>query len=128
METKALLPIVEAAALLGFVKTERGDVELKPAGKAFAEADINERKALFRDAAMANVTLIQQMECALRKKSNHRMPLEFFRTVLLERLPEDETRQQIDTALNWGRYGEIFTYDAARDELTSIESESDPRP
>ena len=41
MEVDDLLPIVEAAALLSFAKSERGDVELTPGGKAFAEADIS---------------------------------------------------------------------------------------
>jgi NitT/TauT family transport system ATP-binding protein len=117
METKDLLPLVEASALLAFVKTERGDVELTSSGKAFAEADINRRKTLFREAALANATLLQQMESALRKKSNGRMPLEFFRAVLGERFPDEEVRRQIETALNWGRYAEIFTYDADKDEL-----------
>jgi NitT/TauT family transport system ATP-binding protein len=122
METKDLLPLVEAAALLAFVKAERGDVEITAAGRAFAEADINRRKALFREAALSHVTLLQQMESAVRKKSNGRMPLEFFRAVLEERFADEEVRRQIETALNWGRYAEIFTYDAAKDELMWIEA------
>ena len=47
MEVDDLLPIVEAAALLSFVKSERGDIELTPSGKAFAEADISTRKRAF---------------------------------------------------------------------------------
>ena len=46
LEVDDLLPIVEAAVLLDFAKSERGDVELTPAGKAFAEADIETRKIL----------------------------------------------------------------------------------
>ncbi len=44
MEVDDLLPIVETAALLGFAKSERGDVEITAEGKAFAEADIAARK------------------------------------------------------------------------------------
>jgi NitT/TauT family transport system ATP-binding protein len=126
METDDLLPIVEAAALLGFVKTERGDVEVTPEGKAFVDAEANERKVLFRKAVLANVTLLQQMDSALQRKSNRRIPLEFFRGVLRERLPDDEARLQIDTALDWARYAELLTYDAAKDELSSPDTE--PRP
>src|SRR4051794_29068371 len=49
------------------------------AGKAFADADIHDRKRLFREAALANGTLLQQMHSALTSKSDHTMPLEFFR-------------------------------------------------
>ena len=50
-EIDDLLPIVEAAALLGFVKVRRR-VEMTPEGRAFVEADILRRKELFRDAAL----------------------------------------------------------------------------
>jgi NitT/TauT family transport system ATP-binding protein len=112
MEVDDLLPVLEAAGLLAFAKSERGDVELTPAGKAFAEADISSRKALFREAALAHVTLLQQMNAALMSKSDHSMPLEFFRDILDEHFSKEDVERQIDTALNWGRYGDIFTYDS----------------
>ena len=117
MEVDDLLPVVEAAALLAFVKSERGDIELTPSGKAFAEADISTRKGLFREAALDHVTLLQQMKVALASKSDHTMPLELFRDILEERFSDEDVRQQIDTALNWGRYGDIFTYDSETDRL-----------
>ena len=68
MDVDDLLPIVEAAALLSFVKSERGDIELTASGKTFAEADISTRKEIFREAALAHVTLLQQMNSALGKQ------------------------------------------------------------
>jgi NitT/TauT family transport system ATP-binding protein len=120
MEVDDLLPIVEAAALLSFVKSERGDVELTPSGKAYAEADISTRKEVFREAALSHVTLLQQMNGALASKSDHTIPLELFRDILQEHFPDDEVQRQIDTALNWGRYGDIFTYDSESDRLRML--------
>jgi NitT/TauT family transport system ATP-binding protein len=117
MEVDDLLPIVEAATLLSFVKSERGDIELTPSGKAFAEADISTRKGLFREAALAHVTLLQQMNSALASKSDHTMPVELFRDTLDEHFSDDDVQRQIETALNWGRYGDIFTYDSESDRL-----------
>ena len=117
MEVDDLLPIVEAATLLSFVKSERGDIELTPSGKAFAEADISTRKGLFREAALAHVTLLQQMSSALASKSDHTMPVELFRDTLDEHFSDDDVQRQIETALNWGRYGDIFTYDSESDRL-----------
>jgi len=117
MEVDDLFPIVEEAVLLAFVKSHEGDVEITPAGKAFAEADIATRKRLFREAALANVVLMQQIRSALEKKSDGTMPLEFFRDVLDEHLPEEEVQGQIETILDWGRYAEIFTYDSETDRL-----------
>jgi NitT/TauT family transport system ATP-binding protein len=119
MDVDALLPIVEAAVLLLFVKSARGDIELTLSGKTFAEADISTRKELFREAALSHVTLLQQMNNALATKSNHTMPLELFRDILEEHFSDDDVDRQIETALNWGRYGDIFTYDSESDRLVS---------
>ena len=125
LELDALLPIVEAAVLLGFARSARGDLELTPEGKAFAEADIEKRTALFRDAALAHVSLLQQMNIALGIKADHSMPLEFYRDVLDEHFAPAEVQKQIETALHWGRYAGIFTYDSENDRLLSHASPED---
>jgi NitT/TauT family transport system ATP-binding protein len=117
LEVDDLLPIVEAAALLGFARSERGDAEITPTGKAFAETGIAARKRLFRDAILAHVTLLQQIHSALANKSDHSLPLEFFRDILQQYFSGTEVKLQIETALNWGRYGDIFTYDSGSDRL-----------
>ena len=117
MDVNDLLPIVEAAALLDFARSDRGDVEITPAGKTFAEADIETRKRLFREAALAHVALLKQMESALAAKSDHTLPLEFFRDMLEDHFPEAEVQRQIETALNWGRYGDILTFDSGDDRV-----------
>jgi NitT/TauT family transport system ATP-binding protein len=125
MDVDDLLPIVEAAALLGFVKSEHGDMEVSVSGKTFAEADISTRKTIFRDAALAHIPLLQQMSNVLTSKSDHTMPLELFRDILEERFSDDDVQRQIDTALNWGRYGDIFTYDSDSDRLL-LHAPADP--
>ena len=117
MEVDDLFPIVDEAVLLGFAKSTQGDVQITPRGKEFAEADIKERKRLFRDAVLSHVTVIQQMRNALERKSDGALPLEFFRDVLDEHFPQDEAQRQIETALNWGRYAELFSYDSESDRL-----------
>lgn len=117
MEVDDLLPIVDAATLLEFAISSHGDIKLTPAGKAFAEADIATRKSQFRDAIMAHVPLLKRMRTALESKSDGAMPLEFFRDILDEHFPENEVQSQIDTALHWGRYAEIFTYEPEADQL-----------
>jgi NitT/TauT family transport system ATP-binding protein len=118
MEVDDLLPIVDAATLLGFAKAGEGDVVITPEGIAFAEADISARKRLFRAAVLARVTLLQQMHGMLASKSDHKVPLEFFRDILDDHFSENEVERQIETALNWGRYAEIFTYDSETDTLS----------
>jgi NitT/TauT family transport system ATP-binding protein len=117
MEVDDLFPIVEEAVLLGFARSVQGDLEITEEGKAFVGADIATRRTLFRQAALTHVGLLKQIRSALVKKSDGSMPLEFFRDVLDERMPSEEVQKQIETALDWGRYAEIFTYDAETDRL-----------
>jgi len=118
MEVDDLLPIIEEAALLGFAQSAEGDVEITAEGKTFAEADIATRKKMFREALLAHVALIQQICRALERKSDGTMPMEFFRDILDEHLSDKEVQRQLDTVLNWGRYAELFAYDAETDKLS----------
>jgi NitT/TauT family transport system ATP-binding protein len=117
LEVDDLLPIIDAARLLGFAETREGDIKITPQGRAFAEADIQGRKELFRQAVLSHATFLQTIDSALHQKSDHSMPLEFFRDVLDEHFSEHDVQMQLDTALNWGRYAEIFTYDPETDTL-----------
>jgi NitT/TauT family transport system ATP-binding protein len=121
MEVSDLLPIIEACALLDFIRVQEGDVEITPRGKDFAEADILTRKSLFREAALAHVTLLKQIYNALRAKSDRTLPDDFFSDILDEHFSADEAAAQLQTAIHWGRYAEIFDYDAKTGRLVLTE-------
>ena len=114
IEIDDLLPIVDAAQLLGFLKVEEGDAVITPAGTEFANSEILRQKELFRDAAVANVLLLRQITRALQSKSDHTVPEDFFLDMLDEQFSEEECLRQMETAVAWGRYAELFDYDAAR--------------
>src|SRR5579871_6312730 len=118
LEVDDLLPLIESSTLLSFAKSDKGDVEITPAGKVFAEADIATRKNLFREAILANVALLKQIVSGLQGKSDHTMPLEFFRDILDEHFSREESQRQIEPALDWGRYADLFEYDSQGDRLT----------
>lgn len=130
LEIDDLLPIIEGATLLGFARAHEGDVKITPQGRAFAEAPVPMQKSLFREAVLAHATLLEQMRTALLSKSDHTMPLDFFHDLLDEHFSESDTAQQLETALNWGRYGEIFTYDPTngRLRLHQVQPSENPDP
>ena len=121
MDVEDLLPILEACVLLGFATLKEGDVQITPAGVRFADADIQQRKTLFREASLERVTILKQIDSVLKRKSDHSISDEFFHDILDEYFAEDEVRRQFDTAMNWGRYAEIFDYDGATGRLTQTE-------
>jgi NitT/TauT family transport system ATP-binding protein len=113
-EIDDLFPIVEAAQLLGFLRIEEGDAAITPTGEEFGNSEILRQKELFHDAALENVLLLRQIRRALETKSDHTVPEDFFLDVLDEQFSEEEALRQVETAVTWGRYAEMFDFDAAR--------------
>ena len=110
-EIDDLLPLLEAAGLLGFITVREGNAELTSAGREFAEADILERKELFRRASQ-DVPLIRQITRSLEAKADRSLSEEFFHDMLEEHFSEEEVKRQLETAIHWGRYAELFDYDS----------------
>jgi NitT/TauT family transport system ATP-binding protein len=128
MDAEDLLPIVEAAVLLGFATLKEGDVQITAEGARFAEADILTRKILFRQAALNHVVILQQIDRVLHAKADHSIPEEFFYDILDEHFSEDEVRRQFETAMNWGRYAEIFDFNRESHRLVLAEPVGEPHP
>ncbi len=117
-EIDDLLPIVDAASLLGFLTINEGDATLTPVGAEFANAEIPRQKTIFREVAVQHVLLLRQIVRALASKSDGSVPEEFFHDMLDEQFSEEETLRQLETAVNWGRYAELFDFDASRGRFT----------
>ena len=113
-EIDDLLPIVDAAQLLGFLTVEEGDAAITESGTEFANSEILRQKELFREAAQQSVLLLRQIRRALDAKSDHTVPEEFFLDMLDEQFSKEECLRQMETAVTWGRYAELFDFDAGR--------------
>jgi NitT/TauT family transport system ATP-binding protein len=117
MDADELLPVVDAANLLDLVELVQGDVLLTPEGRRLAEADVSERKQLFRRQALANVEILRQILAQLQAAPNHRLSEDGLIDLLEQSFSPDEARRKLDTAIRWGRYAELFTYDDDRGEF-----------
>ena len=84
---------------------------LTPPGIHFAEADVLEEKVVFREQAAANVQLIQKILETLKSSSSGRVRQESILSELEHYFSRDEAERQLDTAIDWGRYAELFAYD-----------------
>ncbi len=126
MDVEDLLPILEACVLLGYAMLKQGDMQITHQGIEFADADIQPRKVLFRQAALEHVTILKQIESILKRKADHSIADEFFHDILDEHFAEDEVQRQFETAMNWGRYAEIFDYDREKNLLILTEPPESP--
>ena len=128
-EIDDLLPIVDAAQLLGFLKIEEGDAVITESGGEFGNSEILRQKEIFRDAAINNILLLRQIRRAVETKSDHTVPEEFFLDMLDEQFSDEESQRQMETAVAWGRYAELFDYDAGRRRFVlpdALEEEATP--
>jgi NitT/TauT family transport system ATP-binding protein len=127
MDVDDLLPIVDACVVLGFANIKEGDLEVTPEGVNFANSDILTQKTIFREAVLKHITILQSIDGVLRAKSDHSISEEFFYDILDEHFSQDEVERQFETAMTWGRYAEIFDYDADNKRLV-LSSEPAPAP
>jgi NitT/TauT family transport system ATP-binding protein len=113
-----LFPIIDAAVVLGFARVDQGDLLVTPVGRAFAETDILRAKEIFRQQALANVPLVATIDQTLHQKDNREMRADFFLDILDEYYSAQEAIRQFETAVDWGRYAELFEYEASERRLS----------
>ena len=116
-EIDDLLPLVDAAVLLGLAHVHDAQLEITQAGRDFAAADIDTSKTLFGELTAARAPLIKAILRALRATSDGTLREGFFLDLLRRGFSADEARRQLDIAIDWGRYGELFEYDGEDGEL-----------
>ena len=112
-----LLPLVEAGEMLGFTETVSADLRLTDAGRRWVEADILTSKELFGAAAHQRAPLVRAITRALAATKDHTLNERFFLDLLERRFNEAEARAQLETAIDWGRYGELYDFDVHPGEL-----------
>ena len=116
-EIDDLFPIIDSMTILDFASVEAGHLVLTDTGKQFAGADIQQSKAIFREAVLQRVPLVRRIERALRHSTDGTLREGFFLDLLHNHYSDDESRAQLDTAIDWARYAELFEYDAAHGEI-----------
>jgi NitT/TauT family transport system ATP-binding protein len=116
--TDDLVVMLEALQLMGFAQVGGGDIDVTPVGRAFADADVQERKQLFADALMRNIGFIAHIRRVLDERPGHAAPEGRFLGELEDHLSEEEAQRVLETVINWGRYAELFAYDYDRGVLS----------
>ncbi len=114
LEIDDLFPLIEAADLLDLADTQEGDLVLTPQGQHFAEAGVLEEKKIFREQALGHIAILGHIVRALETAPGHSLPEEYFKSQLEEHFGEDEAEVQLETAINWGRYAELFSFNEDR--------------
>ena len=117
LELDDLLPMCDALQLLGLGVLEEGDLRLTDKGRLFVEADTDARKAIFGAALRTNVPLVAQIRRVLDERTAHRAAAVRFRDELEDFMSPDYADDTLSTAIAWGRYAEIYSYDEEADQF-----------
>ena len=118
LEVDDLLPLVDAASLLGFVTTGDGQLALTrtaassptPTSSSPSSSSPTSPRSVCRSCAPSAMALARADDGALKEA--------FFLDLLRRHFSADEARAQLDIAIDWGRYGELYEYDADTAEVT----------
>ncbi|MFJ2443538.1 nitrate/sulfonate/bicarbonate ABC transporter ATP-binding protein [Streptomyces sp. NPDC087658] len=111
LEIDDVLPLVDALELLGFATISDDDLLLTERGTAYAGADVQRSKTIFAEAALG-APLVKLITTSLRQNPDGTLRAGFFRDVLAHHYTSEQVTQQLETATDWGRYAELYAYDA----------------
>jgi len=118
LEVDDILPIVEAAKLMDFLVIQEGDLILTPVNIQFIAGGIDQRKQIVRTQILTNIFLVEQTFRMLQVKRNHRISEQLTLLDILEtHFSPQEAMRQLKTAIDWGRYAELYSYDEPGGEI-----------
>lgn len=109
-------PIVDAAERLGFVEIEDGDILLTEIGKKFVDADINERKLIFKDR-LKRIKIFKDILKVLHDEKDFMIDREEITKILKEDLSPEDAETLLNIVIDWGRFAELIGYNADSEEV-----------
>jgi NitT/TauT family transport system ATP-binding protein len=117
LDVDEILPIVDAANLLDFIELKEGDICLNAIAHQFIDGNIDQRKKIVRGQLIAHIRPVQQIYKMLQAKRNQRIPEELVLDILEAHYTTAEAERQLATAMDWGRYAELYGYDEPAGEI-----------
>jgi NitT/TauT family transport system ATP-binding protein len=123
-EADELLPLGETLAMLGFALLEEGDLQITESGRAFVNAETEERKQIFGKTLLAHVPLAAEIRKVIDERWNHRAAAVRFRDELEDHMSPEYAEQTLRTIISWGRYAELYEYDEEAQQF-SLEEEDE---
>lgn len=114
LDVDSLYPLIDAAETLGLIHVDDGNVRINNRGLQFEQSTIDERKAMVRDVCLSasGTKLIAQIYYLLSQAQSQKLPQELiFDTILLKHFAPAEARRQLEIAIEWGRFAELFGYE-----------------
>jgi NitT/TauT family transport system ATP-binding protein len=121
------LSVVKAGEMFEFLDTPKNLVVLTPLGDQMLDADINGKKALLNQQ-LRKLGTFQFVIQILSEARDKKLPKDVVEEELVMRLPTEDVEPMFQTLESWGRFAELFEYDAAAETLSLTEPQPATAP
>jgi NitT/TauT family transport system ATP-binding protein len=111
LEVDDLFPLLDAAELLGLAVLQAGDIQLTAEGQRFVKAGLEGRKRILAEHLLHHIPLVGHIHRVLHTRPTGRAPEERFLRELEDYMSTEDAEKVLATAIDWGRYAELFEYD-----------------
>lgn len=128
LEVDDLFPLLDAAELLGLAVLQAGDIQLTAEGQRFVKAGLEGRKRILAEHLLHHIPLVGHIHRVLHTRPTGRAPEERFLRELEDYMSTEDAEKVLATAIDWGRYAELFEYDYNAGILCRKEETRSPIP
>ncbi len=122
LELHEILPSIDGAELLGFVKVTDGNIELTGDAQKLLDTGIRERKKIIRDK-VAGVELIKDLRNKLMESSERKMSKEEALKFLQTRISTSDIESYFRIIINWTRHAGLIGYNSDSEEICLMSKE-----
>ncbi len=116
-DSEDLAPLIDAAQMLGLATVDDTNITLSDDGRSLAAGDIDTAKSIFARQAKARAPLVRAICNSLAATSDGTLSEDSILDTLRSGFSEDRAHQQLNLAINWGRYAELYEFDADTGQL-----------
>ena len=120
-----LFPTYEALGMLGLAHVDKGDIMLTALGRNYVEADQAQKQEIFGQQLLTHVPLAAHIRRSLEDEPSGSLTEKRFLDLLEEFMEADKAKRVLEVAIEWGRYGEVYSYDYHTGRLTLPEQSED---
>ncbi len=122
LEIHEILPSIDGAELLGFVRVTDGNIELTDDARKLLDAGIRDRKKIIKDK-VADVELIKELKSKLMMANGHRMGKGNALKFLQKRISTSDIESYFRIIINWTRYAGLIGYNSDSEEICLMSKE-----
>ncbi|MFZ3058659.1 MAG: AAA-associated domain-containing protein [Candidatus Methanoperedens sp.] len=116
LELDEILPSIDGAELLGFVRVADGNIELTADARNLLETGIRDRKKIIRDK-VAGVGIIKELTSKLMESDERKISKKETLKFLQDKIATADIESYFRIIINWTRHAGLIGYNSDSEEI-----------